>query len=234
MSKLFILVMMFLLITGSMAAERRSIRDIDIDAITKDTQVSPAGAGDEHVAFVWWVPIEFWQSILARDVNTSERDKNATLDALSGSSLIAIVQADVSSLGAFKFYSKDEVEKNMHVSFTNAGGEHQRLRPVQVLAPDLEVVLGVFKPLLSAAMGNLGANMHFYVFDDQGEAKPRLLDPYRKGVISVQLTKNDKEIMIADVELPLNALFFPRKCPNGKEAHVSWNYCPWSGKQLEE
>lgn len=226
--------MMFLLITGSMAAERRSIRDIDIDAITKDTQVSPAGAGDEHVAFVWWVPIEFWQSILARDGNTSERDKNATLDALSGSSLIAIVQADVSSVGAFKFYSKDEVEKNMHVSFTNAGGEKQRLRPVQVLAPDLEVVLGVFKPLLSAAMGNLGANMHFYVFDDQGEAGPRLLDPYRKGVISVQLAKNSKEIMIADVELPLNALFVPRKCPNGKEAHVSWNYCPWSGKQLEE
>ena len=234
MNKLLVSALILFSITSSIAAERRSIRNVDVDAITKDTQVSPKGAGDEHVSFVWWVPYEFWQSILARDTSTSERDKKATLDALAGNSLIAVVQSDISAVGAFRFYSKEEVEKNMKVSFSDAGRNKKTLRPVQVVDPDLEVVLGVFKPLLSAAMGNLGANMHFYVFNDQGEAGERLLDPYRKGIIRVELLKKSEELMTADIELPLNSLFVPRKCPNGKEAHVSWNYCPWSGTRLDQ
>ena len=83
-------------------------------------------------------------------------------------------------------------------------------------------------------MGNLGKNMHFYVLNDKSKSFPRLLDPYRKGQINIQLSRKDDVLMTASIEMPLNSLFVPRKCPNGKDAHISWKYCPWTGKRLEE
>ncbi len=235
MKKLFIAVMMISMVaTYSVAAERKPIKAIDTDAFTSDTQVTPKGAGDNHVALAWWIPNEFWESILSRDATTSESDKKAMLDALSGVSLLAVVQADISAFGAFKFYSKEEIEENMTLSYSGSDGKKQRLSPVQTIDPDLEVVLGVFKPILGAAMGNLGNNMHFYVLNDRAKSAPRLLDPYRNGQIGIQLARRDKVLMDASIEMPINALFVPRKCPNGKDAHISWKYCPWSGKKLEE
>ena len=83
-------------------------------------------------------------------------------------------------------------------------------------------------------MGNLGSNMHFYVLNDRAKSVSRLLDPYRKGQIEIQLERRDKVLMDGSIEMPINALFVTRKCPNGKDAHISWKYCPWSGKKLEE
>jgi hypothetical protein len=132
------------------------------------------------------------------------------------------------------FYSKEEIKKNMIISFVDAGGKRQRLSLMQTINPDLEVVLAVFKPILGSAMGNLGNNMHFYVLNDKSKTSGRLLDPYQKGLISVKLANKNMDRMFADIEMPLNSLFVPRKCPNGKDAHVSWEYCPWSGTRLED
>jgi len=233
MYRLLISVVMLLVFTTSMAAVRKPIGDVNIDAFTKDTQTSPKGAGDRHVSLIWWVPNEFWESILARDTTTSGPDKQAMINAMSGVSLMAVVQADISTLGGFDFYTKGDVEKNMKISFSGTGGNTVTLKPINDISPDLNVVLAIFKPILAAAMGNMGANLHFYVLNDKGERNTRVLDPYKKGTLNVQLAKKDKQRMTASLQLPLNSLFVPRKCPNGEDAHISWNYCPWSGKQLD-
>lgn len=232
MKKLLISSIIVLAVTCAMAAEKKPVKDVDSDAFTSDTQISLIGTGDDHMAIAWWIPNEFWESILSRDTTTSETDKKAMLDAMSGISLLAVIQADITPFGAFKFYSKEEIEKKMLVSFTDAGGKRQRLSPMQTINPDLEIILGVFKPLLGATMGNLGNNMHFYVLNDKSKSSLRLLDPYGKGLISIQLAKRNDDLMTADIEMPLNSLFVPRKCPNGKDAHISWKYCPWTGKRL--
>ena len=218
----------------TMAAERKPLKEVETDEFITDTQVTPLGTGDNHSAIVWWIPNEFWQSIMARDTNTSDSDKKAMLDAMEGVSLLAIVQADISSFGAFKFYSKEEIEENMVLSYSDADEKKQRLTVMQTINPDLEIVLGVFKPIMGSALGNLGNNVHFYVLDDRLNPAQRLIDPYLNGQIDIQLTRRDGTVMDAVVETPINALYVPRKCPNGKNAHISWKYCPWSGKQLEE
>lgn len=218
----------------SMAAERKPIEAVEVDDFSSDTQVIPSGTGDKHVAIAWWIPNEFWESILSRDLSTSGSDKKAMLDALAGVSLLAVVQADVSVFGSFKFYSKEEIEKSMVLSFVSSSATKQPLSLVQNIDPDLEIVLGAFKPILGSAMGNLGNNMHFYVLDDRSKSSSRLLDPYQNGQINIQLAKRNKTLMDASLDLPINALFVPRKCPNGKDAHISWKYCPWSGKKLDE
>lgn len=234
MKTLLVAAILALVTTNSMAIDRKPISKVDTEAFTKDTQVTLAGTGNNHVALAWWIPYEYWQAILARDMSTSEQQKKAMLDALSGVSLLAIVQADISTLGAFRYYTKDEVQKNMVVSLADTTGKKQRLLPMQKVDANLEIVLGVFKPVLEAAMGNLGKNMHFFVLNDRSPSLPRLLDPYRRGLIGVQLAKSDKTLMNAEIETPLNALYIPRKCSNGKDAHVSWKYCPWAGERLQD
>ena len=219
---------------STIAAERKAIHEVDADAFTDDTQVSPKGTGDNHLAITWWIPNEFWESILSRDASTSEEDKKAMLDALSGVSLLAIVQADISNFGAFTFYTKETIRENIKITSSGSDGEKHSLSPLENIGPDLQVVLGVFKPILGSAMGNLGNNMHFYVLNDTMVDTPRLMDPYKKGNLAVQLTKKEGDLLSASIETPLNALFIPRKCPNGKDAHISWTHCPWTGKKLAE
>jgi hypothetical protein len=231
--KLVILMLLVLPVSFSVAAERKKIEEVNIDAFTKDTQVAFLGSGDQHVAFAWWVPNEFWESILSRDETTSESNKKSLLGALSGITLIAVVQADISNFGAFTFYQKAEVEKSMSVNFINANQEQVSLKKLEPISPDLEVVLATFKPILGAAMGNLGTNLHFYVYEDK-LGSDRLVDPYEKGELNIKLAKRDGSVLESTIETPLNALYVPRKCPNGKDAHVSWSYCPWSGEKLDQ
>jgi hypothetical protein len=234
MKMLFVAVVLALTFSShTLAAEKKAMKDIDTNQFTTDTQVMLQGSGDKHVALAWWIPNEFWQSVLAREKNTTEADKKAILEAMSGTSLLAIVQADITPLGAFKYYSKEEIERKMQISFSDAEGKSYKLKPLQSIDPNLEVVLGMFKPILSSAMGNLGSNMHFYVLNDKSSSA-RLINPYQKGQLSIQLARKESALMTANIELPLNSLFVPRKCPNGKPAHISWQYCPWNGERLAE
>lgn len=224
----------FLVATSSLAVERKPVEAIDTDAYTADTQVTPKGAGDNHVALAWWISNEFWESVLSRDPTVTPANRKLLLDALAGISLLSVVQADISGLGGFSFYTKEEIEQTMRLTFTDSDGRKQRMVPMAEISTDLQIVLGVLKPVLGAAMGNLGNNMHFYVLDDRAGADGRLLDPYRDGSIGIQLARRDKALLDAEIELPINALFVPRKCPNGRDAHISWRYCPWSGQRLED
>jgi hypothetical protein len=236
MKKLIISAMIVLTVSNySTAADKTPLRNVDIDALTIETQgfMFPE-AGDDHLAFVWWIPNEFWEATLSQDTTISKTDQDEILEALSGISLLAVIQADMTYFGAFKFYSKEEIEKQMLVSFTGVSGKRQKISLKQTLNPDLEILLGALNPILGAAMGNMGDNFHFYVLNDKSNFSYRLLNPYRKGQLNVQLAKRNDELMIGSLEMPLNSLFIPRKCPNGKNAHISWKFCPWTGIRLEE
>ena len=225
---------MFLMSAYVTAAERKLLMHVEIDELSTDTQAMAQGSGDAHMAMMWWIPNEFWGANFSRDATLPEADKNYFLDTVANISLLAIVQADITDMAAFEFYVKEEVEQKMFITLTDTTGRRKRLLPMTSVTEDQEVVLSVFKPILEAAMGNLGKNMHFFVLNDKSKSSDRIIDPYQKGYISVQLSKRNGDLITAGIETPLNALFVPRKCPNGKAAHVSWNYCPWSGQRLNE
>jgi hypothetical protein len=37
--------------------------------------------------------------------------------------------------------------------------------------------------------------------------------------------------MLARIDPPINALFVPRVCEDGREAQVTWKFCPWMGRR---
>ncbi|WP_395010255.1 hypothetical protein [Undibacterium sp.] len=235
MKKLYIAFAILTMVAAhSNAIEKKLLKDINTSSMTAETQVTAKGGSENHVSLVWWIPSEFWKAVLSKDVNLTEMQKTSMIEVIANISLVAVVQADVSAIGSLKYYSKEEIGKNMVLSFVDSKGKKEKLSPLQKIDSDLELVLGQFKPILGSAMGNLGNNLHFYVFNDRSQTSTRILDPYQKGQIDVQLANKDKTLLDASIELPLNALFIPRKCSNGKDAHVSWNYCPWTGQKLED
>lgn len=213
------------------AVDRKPISEIDIHAMTQATQKVIHEEKDKHLAIVWWTPVEFWQHSFTKVQDESVR--KSLVDAFSGASLIAITQADIEPMGVFDFYSKDEIEKHLVITFTDAQGHQHKVLLKNQISPELHGMLGFLKPMLAGAMGNLGNNMDFFVIDDNADGK-RLLDPYQKGLLSIDLQDRKGTTLHSEIEMPLNPLFVPRKCPNGKDADVSWKFCPWDGTPLKD
>ena len=215
------------------ALEKKPINSIDTDKLIEDTQFS-ASCGDDHMNFLWWIPCEFWQATFMKDKTLSESDKKQILNTFSPYSLLLICQADISAFGSFNFYSKDEIGSKLDITFKSKNGSLIKLTPLKDVNPDLQLLLNMFKPIFTAAAGNMGKNMNFFVLEDYDSKHKRNIDPYRFGTLNFRIGKRNGELMRTQLDFPLNSLYVPRKCPNGKEAHVTWKYCPWTGKKLED
>lgn len=217
----------------SIAAERKPIEEVDTDYVVEETQILIKGAGESHMAMVWWIPYEFWIPTFRNDPMISTEEADQILEAMEGVSLLAVIQADISMFGAFSFFPQDEIRSTLDAFYVDGQSERLRLTEEENINPDLEILIGALTPILAAAMGETGQNMHFFVMNDYSPKGERLIDPYELGEIEINLNKLDGTPLKAIVELPLNSLYEPRICPNGKEAHVRWNFCPWSGEELD-
>ena len=152
---------------------------------------------------------------------------------LSRYAVLSVVQADVSPFGAFKFYDKETIMEGLKIEAIDANGQARVLSHTEPSDPDVRLMLDQVRPVLTQAMGNMGQNMYFFpvpLLDEDGE---RTVTPYEESTVRVTLLR-DGSPQAVDIEAPLDSLFIPRTCPNGKPAHVSWKYCPWSGKKLSK
>lgn len=99
--------------------------------------------------------MELWKGVFASDSSISEADKVAYLKAIRDYSVISICQADIGAFGTFDFYPEEKVRQGMRLSVTYSAGAAQKVTAIADLPSELEVTLGIFKPVLKAVMGNL-------------------------------------------------------------------------------
>lgn len=232
MKQTLIGIIVALLIAGAAdAMDKKDLMTVDTGALAKECQVSISGDG---IHLVWWIPIEFWEANLRQREGVAEKTVDEIITTLRPYSMFAVVQGDVSPLGAFSFYEKDKIEKGLKITRTGLDGQAVDLALLKSIPQDLKLMYQQLKPVLAGAMGNLGMNFYFFTISDRVEENERVLSPYEKGTITVSLKNSaDEPVGPFVIETPLDALFVPRICPNGKEAHVSWQYCPWSGTKLD-
>jgi hypothetical protein len=213
------------------AAERKAPDAVSTDDLTSQSQevVSDADKFD----LVWWIPVEFWESVFAQDPSVDAATAAEIVSGLEAYSMLAVVQADISPLGAFDFLDNKRVASGLSVSYVPASGRSSSLEPLRDLDTNLELMLNVLRPVLAGAIGNMGENMHFFVFPDRDARGGRVASPYEFGAVEITLAGRPQSTPVrASIELPLDALFVPRSCPNGKPAHVTWTHCPWGGSKL--
>ena len=216
---------------AALAVERKAIMDVDSNALTSETQ--KAKGDDDSLDFVWWIVPEFWEVALRQNPGVSDAQAEEILAVLNQYAVLAVVQADISAFGAFSFSDKDAVMQGLVVESVDVGGTVTSRSHTEPSNADLRIILDQMRPILADAMGNLGQNLYFFplaAYDDDGD---RFLSPYEKGEFRVTLSRGEGTQTLG-IETPLDSLHVPRLCPNGKPAHVSWAYCPWSGERLPE
>jgi len=221
------------MVSGAQALDRKPLDEVIVDAMLGETQVMPSENGVAHTTLFWWLPSEYWEAVFSQDDTINARDAEKILALLQNVFLLAVVQADISRFGAFEFYSREEIERNLDVRFQSAEEIETKLETVDSVDPDLSMVLDMLKPVLSASIGEMGNNMHFLVLEHEPGQSGQSVDPYGAGRIELRAKRRDGEQLQANIELPLDSLHVPRMCPNGKPAHVSWKFCPWSGERLK-
>ncbi len=218
--------------TSTLAAERLPIDQIDVNAVTEEGQI--IAGGDNQLDLIWWIPLEFWQASMGANEAVPDFQAKMITDTLRPYSVLAVVQADISDFGAFSFYGEDAISDNLLIEYFNEAGDRTVVSHTAEVSPDVVLMLNQMVPVLAAAMGNMGENFYFFPLPDEAAKEIRLISPYEKGKIRVTLgARKDAEKSVLEFELPFDSLHVPRMCPNGKAAHISWDYCPWSGKKLK-
>lgn len=207
--------------------QRKPLAAVDIDEFTKQMQVVVTDASTMTQA--WWIPAEFWGAAFYR---TNPALAEQALAQLADYGILAVVQADTTPFGSLIFHQRENVAKRLSVSYRNYAHKSVTMQRADVLPDSVQMLVDVLSPLFANTLGEMGKNMHLFVMHNEQQGK-LVIDPYKEGSVLVELagSKTTPQRHIT-IEFPADALFEPRYCPNGKPAHVSWNYCPWSGKQL--
>lgn len=230
MFRLLAFLFLFAAVSTASALEKKSFTKVDTSQLVKETHrtISTEGNG---IHLVWYIPFEFWEVSLAKK-GAPNKDNQKILDILRPYFVVGVVQADISAFGATTFYPKSVVEKNLSVLYEDGHGSQTILKPIQPNA-NVEMLFKILQPIMGSALGNLGNNIQFFFFSDEA-GNGRQVDPYKAGELSITLADTQGRSLNTRLDMPLNALYEPRICPNGKEAHVSWKYCPWNGERLSE
>jgi hypothetical protein len=234
-SSLLLILVAGIVICGALpAAEPKPLAEVDTDAMTNETQVT--GGGDDEMNMVWWIPQEFWQATLAADPDVSAEEAELVVSALSGYCIIGIVRAHIDDDVNFDFVSEADVLSKLVVWHFDADGERTILRMVESVRPDAVELLGALRPILSAAMGELGSNFHLFIFEDLDEEGNRIVSPYEGGELWFALMEiGNLSTIKVKIDLPLNSLHVPPVCTDCDEAmNISWNFCPFCGVKLAE
>jgi len=217
-----------LLATRLNAAEIRSAADVDSGVLTTELQRS---SNAEGIQVAWWMPAEFWAVALGSEESLTPAQTEEVMKVLRQYTFIAVVDGDVGG-AAVDFLDRETVAKSLTVEVVDAAGKSRKVVPLEPVPEDVKPLLSVLVPAMGAAMGNLGRNLHFFVFKDQVD-DARVFSPFDAGAVIVKFGGRAKRQDISlTIERPIDALLVPRLCANGKPAHVSWTYCPWDGKKL--
>jgi hypothetical protein len=212
------------------AAEKRAPTDVDSGILTQELQRSN---NDEGIVVAWWMPAEFWAVALGSEKSLTPAQTEEVMKVLRQYTFIAVVDGEVGG-AAVNFLDRAAVAKSLSVEVLDAAGKVRKVVPVEPVPEDVQPLLTVLVPAMGAAMGNLGRNLHFFVFQDQVD-NTRVFSPFDAGSIVVKLSgRAHRQDISLSIERPIDSLLVPRLCANGKPAHVSWIYCPWDGKKLPQ
>ncbi len=225
---------LFLAASGmAVAAERKDPTEINtVDFTTETQQLSSESA---VLDMAWWIPAEFWEAVLSQDATVPRAQTDAMLEVMRPYFVVVVVQADISPFGSFAFIPEPRIEQGLELTYTDEQGNQSMLSVLETTNPDFELLLLQLGPILANAMGNLGENFNFFAFSATDKDGNRIASPFEPGRLRVSLSgREGADATVFEFEAPLDALFVPRICPNGKPAHISWNYCPWDGSRLSE
>ena len=197
---------------------------VDVDQLISETQIG--NSDPDAMSLVWWIPIEFWIASMENDESVSRGELEEIITALEPYSMFAVVDGVIGPFGGVTYSHFDDIEKSLELT----NNDLKTYQPIDFdnLNADAQALISVFKPLLKNMLGEMGENMHFFVFNDLDGNRDRICDPKSPGKVTLNVMDETYSW-----KTPLGSLLVPKKCPeDAEEMNGSWMFCPWHGEKL--
>ena len=198
---------------------------INLNDLIAETQLNRSN--ESTIKIAWWIPVEFWKGSLANQSNINKSQSDEFIEALSPYVMFAIIEGKVGPFGGISYVPFDTINKKLFL-ITETGEKYYPLSDDEI-SSDVQNLLLIFKPVLQNLIGQMGQNMHFFVFNDFTKNNNRICDPFQKGRVHLYIGDYNYAW-----KTPLGSLLPPKYCPVDNEKFSgAYEYCPWHGNKLE-
>ena len=223
MKKKLTILFLSLLISTAIFSQAKPIDRVSFDHFTTETQFSSDDM--DYVQMIWWLPTEFWKIIYANDPTIGQDEIDEIVGMVNDQIIAVVIKGKIGMFGGVKYESFEDLKSHTQVKYKN---ELLSVVDQNTMNSELQTLLSIMKPIMANMLGNMGQNLHFFVFDN----------PKGRKILPVDALSNDALVFSmdgysVDVDLPLSSLLLEKICPEDKaELNGKWNYCPFHGKKL--
>ena len=143
------------------------------------------------------------------------------VETLDHYTIVCAVDGKVGPFAGFTYKSYQQMRGNIRIR--DAKGTWYSPIPEDKIDPDTKNFFNMMRPILAAAIGPMGQNMHFFAFPAKSNTGLSIADPREQGVFAVQLGENTFRW-----RLPLGSLLPPKICPTitcKEKCSGAWNFC---------
>jgi hypothetical protein len=199
---------------------------IDLAKFTQETQKIAQDA--DKMELIWWIPTNFWEESFKNDPSISRNEAKEIIDTFSEYVVVAVVDGTIDDYGNISYRSYSRIINSLHILDKNKK-KYEPL-PSHKISSEANELLAAFKPIMANMLGNMGQNLHIFLFPKR-DARGIIIDnPKAEGSFSVVLGAKEYKW-----KLPLISLYPVMPCEKCHEhCSVAWNFCPWCGMKLSK
>ena len=215
-----IIIVLILIFSSVSFSQKKEILNVNIDDLMTETQ--KVNDATDSIEMIWWMPIEYWSVVLAKDASTNNADAKNIINLLKDYVILIAVKGDVGLFGGITYKERELIKKELKIFYN---GSKLKLLSEDDLNPDLKNFITAIGPMMKNMLGQMGENMQVFIYQDD---KKQPIDVYGNGNLDLELGDFKPRI-----EFPLGSLILEKKCPEGgKLFNGKWSYCPLHGKKL--
>ncbi len=155
------------IITVLLSMKLFQVQAQDGETIRTLTQESMVNNSDGvQIELAWLLADPFWEYLINVNPETANTETGEEFYRIvSEYTIIVVVMAQ--SRGNITFTSEEEMRKGMSLKGQD-GKNYEPLKSSDVSA-ELNMILGIFRPIFGQFLGEMGANMQFFVFEKENK-----------------------------------------------------------------
>ncbi len=197
---------------------------LDMATIVKEVEILKNVDGG--MTLVMWMPEEYWRAAVQATGRLSDKGADEFLTVMRPYTMVAVLAAETGIAGSFTYAPSEVLRRSTRLE-DSAGTFYEPLDP-QSVNPGMKNLLQLLKPVLTNAMGPMGANLDIMLFPATNKAGARIADATQEGSFTVHI--NDLSFRY---HLPLGSLLPPAVDPrSGDTFPGNYHFNPFTGEKL--
>jgi len=194
----------------------------DIQKLVTETQ--RLAQEPNEITLIWWIPTEFWATVLRDNKQVSEEQKEAFAKILNDYLVFAVVSADMGPMGGMTPKPRAKVIESTEL---RVGKTVVAPLNSSEISADMRNFVDMMKPMMANMLGQFGQGIEFLVYPNPAAGAPRV-DATKSGFLAYTAFGHKY-----DWKLPLSCLLPPKfDVKTKQEFPGDYIFNPYSGERL--